>query len=133
MAQDVRIASQLNITLPNSPGNLARLSDTLRAVKVNINAICCTEGRDQTTVHTIVDDIDTAKIVLKDHGNVSTEEVLAFSMDNKPGAIFDISRVCAGAGVNIRNIYATTHGAGKGATVYVVVDNVEKALKAFSA
>ena len=118
-------ALQLNVIIPNVPGNLATVSDKLRAANVNINAIACTEGSPTTIIHLIVDDVDTAKIVLQPTHKVSVTEVLAFKMKNKPGAIASIGRACAGAKLNIRNIYATS--AGKEAMVYVVPDDIAKA------
>ncbi|MDD4319545.1 MAG: ACT domain-containing protein [Candidatus Peribacteraceae bacterium] len=118
---------QLNITVPNTPGNLATLTDKLRSAEVNINAITCSEGPNKTVVHLIVDDPETAKFALQAQYGVSLSDVLVFKMKNKPGAIAGISRACAAAGINIRNIYATTAGKGKEATVYVLVDDIAKA------
>ncbi len=118
-------ALQLNVGIPNNPGALARMSDTLRAADVNIEALFCTDGEKNSVVHLIVDDVDTAKIVLKDLGTVTTTEVLAVKVRNKPGAIAQVARLCAGAGINIRHIYATS--LGKEAMVYLAVEEMEKA------
>jgi hypothetical protein len=120
-------AIQLNVPVTHAPGSLASLTDKLRAADVNINAISATEGRENVMVHLIVDDPETAKFTLQPHYKVTANEVLAFKMHNTPGAIASISRACAAAQLNIRNIYATTCGKGKEAMVYVVVENVEKA------
>ncbi len=111
--------------MPNVPSSLAKVCDKLRSSDVNITAITCTEGKERTVIHLIVNDPETAKIVLKDLGEVSTTFVLGFQMKNKPGAIATLGRACAVAGVNIHNIYATT--SGKEAMVYVSVDDVEQA------
>lgn len=118
-------ALQLNIAMPNAPGNLARLSDALRSADVNISAISCTEGTDHSTVHLIVSDTATAKLVLSPLGKVSTSDVLAFRVKNRPGALAAITRACAGAGFNIRNMFSTSIGAE--AMVYIVVDDPVKA------
>ncbi len=119
-------AVQVNITMPNMPSSLAKVGDKLRAAEVNISAICCTEGKMQTIIHLIVDDTDTGKIVLKELGPVTTTDVLAFKMKNKPGAIAGVGRACAAAGINIHTIYATT--CGKEAMVYIAVEEIEQAL-----
>jgi len=118
-------ALQVNVTVPNQPSSLARLCDKLRASDVNIGAICCTEGKDHTVIHLIVDDPETAKIVLKDIGPVSTTFVLGFKVKNQPGVIAMLGRACAIADVNIKNIYATT--AGKESMVYIHSEDMEKA------
>lgn len=120
-------AQQINIGLPNNPGSLARMSDMLRAAEVNIEALFCTEGNGETSVHLIVSDVETAKMVLRDIGDVTTTEVVAYEVKNKPGAIADLARRCAGAGINIRHIYATS--LGKAAMCYLAVDNMETARK----
>ncbi len=122
----VQTVQQINISLPNRPGSLAHMSDRLRAADVNIDALFCEEGT-ETAVHLIVDDVETGKMVLREISPVTTTDVLAIRIKNKPGAIAQIARKCAGAGVNIRNIYATT--VSKEAMAYIIVDDVEKAMK----
>lgn len=125
----VHTAVQLNVGLPNSPGTLARMSDRLRAAEVNIDALFCSDGEKESMVHLIVDDVETAKLVLREIGNVTTTDVLAVEVKNKPGAIADLARKCAGAGINIRHIYATS--LGKDAMCYVAIEGeTEKAKKA---
>lgn len=122
----MKIVRQLNITLPNHPGTLARISDILRAADVNIDALFCEENS-STAVHLIVDDVETAKMVLREVSPVTETTVLAVPSKNKPGTIAQIARKCAGAGINIRNIYATT--LGKEAMVYLIVDDPEKTME----
>ncbi len=122
--------TQLNIWIPNVPGELAKLTDKLRAADVNIDALSVTSINDkETIVHMIVDDMETAKIVLQPNLKVQTSDILVFRLKNEPGAIARISRMCAGGGLNIRQVYASTNG--KEAMVYVGVDDIEKAKQVF--
>lgn len=123
----MKTAVQLNVGLQNNPGSLARMSDMLRAADVNIEALFCTDGERESVVHLIVDDPETAKIVLREIGPISTTEVLAIEVKNKPGAIAQVARMCAGAQINIRHIYATS--LGKEAMCYVAVDDIAAAKK----
>ncbi len=118
-------AVQVNISMPNVPSSLAKVGDKLRSAEVNIEAIACTEGPEKTIIHMIVDDHETAKIVLKELGPVSITDVLGFRMKNTPGAIANIGRACAAAGINIGMIYATT--CGREAMVYVTVPDITEA------
>ncbi len=118
---------QVNITMPNVPSSLAKVGDKLRAADLSIDAITCTEGPTHTIIHMIVDDSETAKLVLKDLGAVTVTEVLAFKVRNRPGIIANIGRACAASGVNIRMIYSTT--CGREAMVYVAVEDVTKAME----
>lgn len=121
----MHIATQLNITIPNSPNTLAMMGDKLRAADVNIVALSCTEGSPNSVIHLIVNDAETAKIVLKDIGPVTMNEVLMFDIKNKPGAIAAIARDFAIVNINIKNVWATTHGTG--GELYVHVENAAEA------
>lgn len=123
----MKTALQLSIDLPNNPGSLARMTDMLRAAEVNIEALFCNEGSNKTAVHVVVNDPETAKMVLREIGAVKTTEVLAIPIKNKPGAIAHIARMCAGHQINIRHIYATS--LGKDAMVYLCVDDIAGAKK----
>jgi hypothetical protein len=120
-------AIQVNIAMPNVPSSLAKVGDKLRSSDVNINAIACTEGKTHTTIHLIVDDVDTAKIVLKDLGTVTTTDVIGITLKNKPGAIATIGRACAAANINIGMVYATT--CGKEAMLYITVPDPDEAME----
>ena len=122
-------AVQLNIAMKNAPGNLANVSDMLRRADINISAISSSEGSPSSIIHMIVSDPETAKIILQPHWTVTSDDLIAFRAKNKPGAIAAIGRGCAGAGVNIRTIYSTSFGPD--AMVYVLVDDMEKAVKFF--
>ncbi len=122
------IETQLSVSIPNHIGALARLSDMLRAADVNIEALFCTDGASSTYVHLVVNDPETAKIVLRQLGDVVSKDVVAYQVKNKPGAIADLARKCAGAGINITHIYATS--LGKEAMCYLEVDDMAKAKKA---
>ena len=123
----MKTAIQLSIDLPNNPGSLARMTDMLRAAEVNIEALFCNEGSSKTAVHCVVNDPETAKMVLREVGDVRATEVLAIPIKNKPGAIAHIARMCAGHQINIKHIYATS--LGKDAMVYLAVDDIAKAKK----
>jgi hypothetical protein len=120
-------AIELGVSIPNHPGSLAHLSDMLRAADVNIEALFCNERSKDSTIYVVVDDPETAKLVLQKLGDVSETEVLAIRAHNKPGTIAHIARMCAGEKINISHIYATS--LGKEAMVYLAVDDLEKAKK----
>ncbi len=118
----MELALQVTVVMPNVPSSLAKIGDALRAAGVNIEAISCTEGSTHTMIHLIVDDPETAKLALRNLGEVTMTSVIAFRMKNTPGAIANIGRACAAVGANIGMIYATT--CGREAMVYVSVGDV---------
>lgn len=124
----MEIVTQLSISLPNNPGSLARMTDILRAADVNIEALFITNSGPMSIVHLVVNDPETAKIVLEGVGPIIGTEVIAYKVHNRPGAIADLARTCAGVGINIRHIYATS--LGKEAMCYLDINDLEKAKEA---
>lgn len=76
----------------------------------------------------ITNDPEEAAAALTGLGKVTHSEVLAFSRRNNKGAIHNLTRKLAGLGINIRNVYATTHGKGTSSMVYIVVDDIDHAI-----
>lgn len=118
---------QITVAMPNIPSSLAKLGDRLRAADVNILGMTCTEGRPNTSIHLVVDDPETAKIVLREIGTVSTRPILSLTIKNKPGAIASVARDCAAAGINIRNFYTTL--GGREGIAYIDCEDADKALE----
>ena len=121
---------QVDLTLPNTPNALARISDALRAANINIQAISCNENTSHSTVHLIVDDPDIAKDALRNLGDVHTTEVVALEMKNIPGAMGNVARALGAADINIRNIYASCGKPQQKTSVFVSVDDIDKACSA---
>ncbi len=124
----MELVTQVTVVMPNVLSSLAKVGDKLRASEVNIEAISVTEGKDKSAIHLIVSDPETAKIVLRNLGTVTATDVLALKMKNTTGAIADIGRALAAAGINIGMIYATT--CGKEAMVYVTAADPTQAMNA---
>ena len=122
----MKTVTQVTVSVGNQPGALVSVCEALAGQ--NVEAICCTAGSD-TAIHLVVSDASAAEAALSSVGSVSSQEILCFSMQNKPGGVAAIATACSDAGVNIERIYATTAGDGE-ATVYAEVDDVAKAQEA---
>lgn len=125
----MELVSQIDISMPNVPGAMAKVTDALRAAQVNIEAMYCTEGSTYSTIHMIVNDVETAKLALAVFGAISTTPAFITRVRNQPGAIAAAIRLCAGAGINIRNLICTS--AGKEAMIVITVDDIEKTKEVF--
>ncbi len=125
----MELVTQIDISMPNQPGAMAKVTDALRAAHVNIEAMYCTEGTAYSTIHMVVDDVDTAKLALGVFGKIDTTPAFVTSVRNQPGAIASAIRLCAGAGINIRNLICTS--AGKEAMIVITVNDIEKAKQVF--
>lgn len=122
--------TQLNVSLKNAPNSLALLSDALRAADVNMEAVSCTQGEQHTTVHMVVDDAEVAKDAVASVGEVTAEQVLEFDMKNEVGAVGNAARALGSAGVNVNYVYATASKAPGTTTVFMSVDDMQKAMDA---
>ena len=122
--------TQVDVTVPNSPNSLAVVSDALRSADVNIEALSCTQGTPNTTIHMVVDDPEAAKDALSSVGEVTLTDVLEFEMKNEVGAVGNAARALGSSEVNVQYLYASTPRKQGSTMVYVSVDSLPKAKEA---
>lgn len=126
----MRVERQLSLIIDNRPGVLAKVCGDLAQAKIDIVAINVENLVDHSAVRVIVDDPDKATHLLGAAGVLVFEtEVLAVSVDNKPGALVALARRLGTARVNIDYMYGSTPERGK-ATVYLRVNNPRRAIEA---
>ena len=116
----------LTIALENTPGELARLGETLGAAGVNIEGGCALSEGDTSVVHLLVEDHEKALAVLADANFSVKEQQSAISFyvsgDDRPGIIGRYARRIAEAGVNIERMYVAA-----GSRLAFVTDDHAKA------
>ncbi|MBM4246857.1 MAG: ACT domain-containing protein [Deltaproteobacteria bacterium] len=126
----MRVERQLSLIIDNRPGVLAKVCGDLAQAKIDIRAINVENLVDHSAVRVIVDDPDKATHLLGAAGVLVFEnEVLAISVDNKPGSLVALARRLGTARVNIDYMYGSTPDRGK-ATIYLRVNNPKRALDA---
>jgi hypothetical protein len=127
------IATQLNLTLDNEVGTLARLCRDLAHGGVNLLALSAPEtGRDTGLVRLLVPNRDLASRALAKAGYAFTaDEVLFVELKNRPGALAKAVEKLARAGIAIRYAYATASSRTRttAAVVAVVENDLARALK----
>ena len=117
--------TQLYVTLRNRPGTLAHLSGLLYGAGINIQALMATGSGPKL----IVDNTEKAISILEQKKiPYTTEEVLAFELNNRPGEIARIAKKIASAGVNIDYIYGTANPDQPKGYFIIEVSDVEKVL-----
>jgi hypothetical protein len=118
------MARDLTVILEDRPGTLADMSEALGSAGINIDGVCGITQQGKGDIHILVEDAAGARQVLEANGmDVSAErEVLVMEVEDQPGALGEISRSLANAGVNIEFIYAATH-----TRLVMAVDDLEKA------
>jgi len=124
------LKKQLNIFLPNKPGQLSTLCRALARAKVNIKAIAVSDTIDHGVVRLVTDKNAKARAVLsKMKISFSESPVLAVKMPNKPGALGAAAAKLARAKINIEYVYGSTAGAKRAATIIMRVSDAKKAQK----
>jgi hypothetical protein len=104
------VASDLVIRVPNEPGALAQVAAAVSDAGVNLSAATCTGPGETADLHILVKHAEAARRALAISGLAVTEEreVVVVQADDRPGALADMARKVAEAGVNIDLVYVAT-------------------------
>jgi hypothetical protein len=104
----------VTVILDNQPGELARLGEVAGAAGVNIDGFAAFTGEGKGVVHVLVADdrLDTLRDAFTDAGMpvADAREVFVVSVADEPGALGEMGRRLADAGVNIDLAYTTFGG-----------------------
>ena len=115
------------VELDNRPGELARLAEALGERGINITAIAAVTSGSAGGIGVLTNDEAGTRDALSRAG-ISVREIglVSVSLDDRPGALGEIARKLADAGVNVELLVATG-ASGSKVTVALGVDNVEAA------
>ncbi len=104
------MATDLTLTLPNEPGQLAAVSEALGGAGINIEGGCGFPCDDVGIVHLLVEDPAAARQALDAAGiEINLErEVLVIDVEDRPGELGQLARRLADAGLNIDVMYLAT-------------------------
>jgi hypothetical protein len=104
------MATDLVIRVPNEPGALATVAAAVSDAGVNLAAATCTGAAETADLHILVKHAEAAKHALGISGLVVTaeREVVVVETDDRPGALADLARKVATAGVNLDLVYVAT-------------------------
>jgi hypothetical protein len=113
------------ISLPNEPGQLARVCEALGKRDVNIRTLAGISGS-KPTLAIITDNEDETRAVLKELGlNFKESDLFTIKLTDIPGEIAFFTRKLTDAKINIESIYMLGELAGEGQIAFTV-DNPEK-------
>ena len=118
--------SQFRVTVPNLPGELAKLTKLLTKSRINITGLT-TESLGEVAHIRLLATPERDAFALLDHAGFDVIEVPVFQVDigNKPGRLDRLARLLGEEGVNILCVYGT--GAGATARLVLAVDDPERA------
>jgi hypothetical protein len=126
-------ATQITVTAESRPGVLAKVSEALSRAGVNITGLCAGDVAGRGKIRLLVSDNARARQALAAAKIRSAEEpALVLPLENRPGALAEVTAKLAAARINIKCAYATTAGPGGSAQAVIVVANPDKALKALA-
>lgn len=124
-----RIA-EIFVVLENRPGTLGELCAHLAENKINIEAI----GVFQDTAKLFVKNLNKAvKVLTRLEYETEVRDVLLIELENRPGALADVTSMLGNKGINVEYCYATMIQKGNKASVILDVDDIERALKILKA
>ena len=118
---------QIDIDVPDRPGELAKLATVLGTAGINIDAISAESAGGRSYVSLIANQPVQAREALVKHGcTCSTRTVLVVRLDDRPGALAALAQKLGDAGVDVVSaIHLGTVGGH--AQLALGVDNLEKA------
>jgi hypothetical protein len=129
----MRVETQLSAFLDNRAGVLAALAADLARHGICIRALTVANLVDHAVIRLIVTEPPKALHLLGERGVLAlTSKVLAVDMPDQAGALADITRRLARAGVNIDYAYGSGPAGGGRAVAYMHVSDLTKARAALA-
>jgi len=118
---------QLDLDLPDRPGELAKLATILGEAGINIDAMSANSGGGRSYMSLIVDQPTKARQLLEKAGyRCLPRTVLVVRLANKPGALAELARKLGMAGVDIQSV-VHLESMGDHVQLAIGVDNLDKA------
>ena len=124
------LQKQISVFLENKRGRLAEITAVLGAHDIDMGALCVADTTDFGILRIIVDKPDLAARLLKEKGfAVSITEVIAISVEDRPGGLAEALAVFDDCEINIEYIYHYVRKNEQRATVILRVENPCEAIK----
>ncbi len=121
---------QLSVFLENREGRVLEVFSILKNADINVCSVSLADTSQYGILRLLVNDVDKAQMVLKDHGISSkTTEVIAVNIPHVVGSLEGVLRAISSAGINISYMYGLSLG-GSGASIAIKVNDTEGAKKA---
>jgi hypothetical protein len=118
--------TELYVILENKPSVLGDLCSFLAENEINIDAI----GVFHDTAKLSVQNLNKAvKLLGKLNYIVELRDVLKVDLENRPGALADVTTKLGDEGINIEYCYGTLSRKGNAVSVIMDVSNIDRALQ----
>jgi hypothetical protein len=98
------MAYQLSIFAENKPGRIERTTRILKEADINIRNINIASAGEYGVIQLLVDNPEKGYKALKEANiPVSKKEIIAVYMQDRPGGLYEITRVLSEKGINIED------------------------------
>lgn len=124
------MATDLTLFLADKPDELAKVGELLGRSGVNIEGVCgMARSGAPAEVHVLVEDKAAAVTALRAAGITVAfdNEVVVVPVEDRPGALGEISHKLGAVGVNIKLVYLATN-----TRLVLATDNLDKAKAALA-
>jgi len=120
---------QVSVFVENKPGRLVEMLEVLQAHKMNIRALCISEGSDFGIVRMILSDPGKGAEAIRKAGFTATETtVLHAEMPDEPGGLLEnVAKPLAEAGINLEYFYAFINPAPGKANIVIKASDPDRA------
>jgi hypothetical protein len=120
---------QISIFIENKSGRLAEITRILGDAGINIRALSLADTSDFGILRLIVNDVETAKAVLKEKGfTVSKTEVVGVEVPDRPGGLSSLLQTLDANQINVEYMYAFVERCGGNAVIIFRFDETDKAI-----
>ena len=128
------LVKQVSIFVENTTGRLADVTRILADAEIDLKAATIADAADFGILRCIVEDADAAKKILNEKGfNASVSEVIAVSLDNKPGGFHRVLQILADEKIGVKYIYSTIKSAVGEAVIMMKAADNDKAIEVLKA
>ncbi len=118
--------SEIYVILENKPSTLGDLCAFLSENEINIDAI----GVFHDTAKLYVQNLNKAvKLLSKLNYIIELRDVIKFDLENRPGALAEVTGKLGDEGINIEYCYGTLSRKGNGVSIIMDVSDIDRAMK----
>jgi len=122
--------TEIYVILENKPSQLGDLCSFLAENEINVDAI----GVFHDTAKLVVQQLNKAvKLLTKLNYTTELREVLRVDLENRPGALAELTTKLGDEGINIDTATGTLSRKGNGVSVIMDVSNLERAVQILEA
>jgi len=132
MIKGVQLGKEIVVMVANKAGVLADMSRIITDSRANIEAVAGYAVGSEAKIMLVTDDNSRVAGVLKKAGYASLKEgsVILVDLENKIGALNDVTAKLAAERIDIKYIYGAVCSAGCPSRIVISSDNNEKAVAA---